>query len=48
MTRGQLHKTEVLAPLSMWRLLFSSVRLPIETFVERAMKRAGRTVIMQR
>ena len=26
--RGQLHKTGVLAPLSMWRLLFSGAQLP--------------------
>jgi hypothetical protein len=37
--RGQLHKTGVLAPLSMWRLLFSGARLPVEACVEGAMNR---------
>jgi hypothetical protein len=32
--RGQLHKTGVLAPLSMWRLLFSGAQLPEVARVE--------------
>lgn len=46
--RGQLHKTEVLAPLSMWRSRYSGARLPTEACVERGMKHAGRTLIVQR
>ncbi len=43
--RGQLQRTEVLAPLSMWRLSFSGRQLPEAACVEWESTGAGRTFL---